>query len=396
MKPQESTYSDLLPAQRGNHTQRGIEKSQMTETKTRIGIIGVGQIGKGHVRTYMDMPHMEIAAIADIDEGEARRVAAEYGIAHVYTDFRELLARDDIEAVDVCLHNNYHMPATVAALEAGKHVFCEKPMAGAYIDAERMLTTARECGLMLSIQNREYFTNETKAAKALIDGGHLGRVYHARSTGHRRRGRPFVDGYGSPFFVKQETASGGALYDMGVYHISTVLHLLGNPDVLRISGKTYQEMAMDPARRERSGYNVEELGLGFVRLADDVTLDIIEAWAIHMNAFDGSFVVGSEGGVRLDPFGYFHSVGDLDFDSTANLAGFDRRLHGVREQGDVYDGEQQHWIAAVEGRVELLPTAEIALNCMLISEGIYLSDQLGREVSAEEVRAASVPTAAAI
>ena len=368
----------------------------MTEEKTRIGIIGVGQIGKGHVRTYMGMPHVEIAAVADVNEAEANRVAAENGIAKVYTDFRQLLARDDIAAVDVCLHNNFHMPATVAALEAGKHVFCEKPMAGAYIDAEKMLATARECGLMLSIQNREYFIDETKAAKSLIDGGYLGKLYHARSTGYRRRGRPFVDGYGSPFFVNKETASGGALYDMGVYHISTVLHLLGNPDVLRISGKTYQEIAMDAARRERSGYNVEELGLGFVRLADNITLDIIEAWAIHMNAFEGSYVVGAEGGVRLDPFGYFHSVGDLDLDSTANLKMFDFRQHKVRELGDVYDGSQQHWIAAVEGRVELLPTAEIALNCMLISEGIYLSNQLGREVSAEEVRAASVSTAAAI
>ena len=368
----------------------------MTDNKTRIGIIGVGQIGKGHVRTYKGMPHVEIAAIADIDEAEARRVAGENGIASVYSDFRELLARADIGAVDVCLHNNFHMAATVAALEAGKHVFCEKPMAGAYIDAERMLTAARERGLMLSIQNREYFSKETKAAKALIDGGHLGKLYHARSTGHRRRGRPFVDGYGSPFFVQKETASGGALYDMGVYHISTALYLLGNPEVLRISGKTYQEMAMDPARRRRSGYNVEELGLGFVRLADNITLDIIEAWAIHMNAFEGSFVVGSEGGVRLNPFGYFHSAGDLELDAAANLDSFAFRLHNVREQGDVYDGEQQHWIAAVEGRVELLPTAEIALNCMLISEGIYLSNRLGREVSAEEVKAASVSTAAEI
>ena len=368
----------------------------MTDEKTRIGIIGVGQIGKGHVRKYMAMSHVEIAAIADINEAEAQRVATENGIADVYTDFRQLLARDDIRAVDVCLHNNYHMPATVVALEAGKHVFCEKPMAGAYIDAEKMLATASKCSRMLSIQNREYFTNETKAAKSLIDAGRLGKLYHARSTGYRRRGRPFVDGYGSPLFVNKETASGGALYDMGVYHISTVLYLLGNPDVLRISGKTYQEIAIDATRRERSSYNVEELGLGFVRMGDNITLDIIEAWAIHLDAFEGSYVVGSEGGVRLDPFGYFHSAGDLDLDSTANLQMFDFRLHNVRGQGDVYDSEQEHWIAAVEGRVELLPTAEIALNCMLISEGIYLSNQLGREVSAEEVREASASTAVEI
>ncbi len=153
------------------------------------------------------------------------------------------------------------MPITVAALEAGKDVFCEKPMAGAYADAERMLQTARTGKRKLSIQISNIFDKETKAAKALIDGGHLGKLYHARSTGHRRRGRPFVDGYGSPTFVQKQNSAGGALYDMGVYHISTMLYLLGNPQILRISGKAYQETEIDPARRESSGYNVEELGL---------------------------------------------------------------------------------------------------------------------------------------
>lgn len=367
-----------------------------TSSKTRVGVIGVGQIGKHHLSNYSKMEHVEVVAVADVAEAEANRVAAMHGIPNVYTDFRKLLERDDIVAVDVCLHNNFHRPMTVAALEAGKHVFCEKPMAGAYADAEAMLEASKRTGKMLSIQNQEYFANHTKAAKSLIDGGHLGKLYHARSVGHRRRGRPYVDGYGSPAFVQKETATGGALYDMGVYHISTMLYLLGNPQVLRIAGKTYQEMPMDARRREKSGYSVEELGLGFVRLADNMTLDIIEAWAIHLDELGGSVVVGSDGGVRLNPFGFFRSVGDLDLDSTANLDRFSYRLHNVQEQGDVYDSPQHHWIAAVEGRVELLPTAEIALNCMLISEGIYRSGELGREVTAEEVREMSKSTAVAV
>jgi predicted dehydrogenase len=183
---------------------------------------------------------------------------------------------------------------------------------------------------------------------------------------------------------------------MGVYHITTILYLLGNPQILRISGKTYQEMPMDDKRREASAYNVEELGLGFVRFDGGVTLDIIEAWAIHLDRMEGSFIVGSEGGVRLEPFGYFHSVGDLDFDSTADMARFGFRLHTVRENGDAYDDPQAHWIAALQGRVELLPIAEAALNTMLISEGIYLSDSLGREVTAEEVLEMSRSTAVAV
>ncbi len=365
----------------------------MSNEKVRIGMIGVGQIGKHHLDRYRNVPNAEIVAAADINEAEARRVGEVYGIPNIYTDFRRLLERDDIDAVDVCLHNNFHMPATVAALAAGKHVYCEKPMAGSYADAERMLQAARECNRKLSIQVLDLYKPFTKAAKALIDGGHLGKVYHARSVGHRRRGRPYVDGYGSPTFVQKRNSAGGAMYDMGVYHLATILYLLDNPEVLRISGKTYQEMPMNERRQRVSGYDVEELGLGFVRMANGLTMDVIEAWAVHLDTLGGSVVLGSEGGVRLDPFGYFHSIGDLDFNATANLEGYDWRLHTVQEVGDVYDSPQHHWVAALQGRVELISTAEIALNCMLISEGIYLSDQLGQEVTAEEVRERSVSTA---
>ena len=96
--------------------------------------------------------------------------------------------------------------------------------------------------------------------------------------------------------------------------------------------------------------------------------------------------------MRLEPFGYFHSSGDLSFNSTADLGDFDYRLHNVQELGDIYDSAQHHWVAALQGRVDLLPTAELALNTMLISEGIYLSSKLGREVTVDEVRDASVST----
>lgn len=365
----------------------------MSAEKVRVGVIGVGQIGKYHLDNYQKIEGAEVVAIADVNESEANRVAGVYGIPNVYSNFRDLLARDDIQAVDVCLHNNFHAGVTIAALEAGKHVFCEKPMAGAYADAARMLQVGRDTGNMLHIQCQNIFLKEAKAAKFLIEEGHLGKVYHLRSSGHRRRGRPFVDGYGSPTFVQKQNSAGGALYDMGVYHINTMLYLVDNPTVERISGKTYQETALDERRSATSGYNVEELGLGFVRFSGGMTLDIIEAWAVHMDSFDGSMVLGSEGGVRINPFGYFRNLGDLELNSSADLGRLEWRRRTVHEVGDGYDSPQHHWIAALQGRVELIPMNEIALNTMLISEGIYLSDRLGREVTAEEVREMSVSSA---
>jgi predicted dehydrogenase len=352
----------------------------------RIGLIGAGQRAQQHLEDYQQVPGAEILAVADINEALAQRVAATFKIPNVYTDYHALLQRDDLDAVDICLHNNLHRPASVAAMEAGKDVYCEKPMAGSYADARIMYEAAQSLGRKLAIQLFTLFKPETRAARLLIDEGYLGELYHARSTGFRRRGRPYVDGYGTSTFVQKRHAAGGALYDMGVYHIAGLLYLLGNPSVSRITGKTYQKTPMDPDLERSSGYDVEELGLGFVHFTNDVTLDIIEAWAVHLDGFEGSSILGTLGGVRLDPFGYYHNLGDLEINSTVDLEQISYRWKNVHQGGDVYDSAGHHWVAALQGRVELLPSAELALNTMLISEGIYLSNQLGREVTADEVR----------
>ena len=353
----------------------------------RIGMIGVGQIGKSHLRRYAEIKEATIVAAADIDEGELERVAEEHAISGRYADYRDLLARDDLDAVDVCLHNRLHAPTTITALEAGKHVYCEKPIAASYAEGKRMVDAAAATGKWLHVQLDTLFSMATKAARRLIDDGALGRIYHARSTGYRRRGRPFVDGYGTANFVRKEVAAGGAMFDMGVYHIAQLVYLLGIPEARRITGKTYQETGMDPARREESGYNVEELGVGFVRFEDGLTLDIIEAWAAHIDPFEGSCLLGASGGIRLDPFAYYTTLTDMDVNGVIDLEALKQRWQLMDAGADAYDSSQRHWVAALQGRVELLPSATIALETMLIQEGIYLSERLGREVTREEVTA---------
>jgi predicted dehydrogenase len=361
--------------------------------QVRIGIIGCGQIAQQHMRNYHEIEGARMVVFCDANRAAAEAAAAQYGPGDVATDFREVLARDDVDAVDVCLHNNLHMPVTVAGLRAGKHVYCEKPMAGSYRDALTMRDAAQDAGKHLHIQLAKLYDNETRAARELIEGGHLGDVFHARSAGFRRRGRPYVDGYGTPNFVQKRQASGGALYDMGVYHISQVLYLLGNPPVERITGKTYQRLDMDEARRTNSGYDVEEFATGFVRFAGDRSMELTESWAANLDGFEGSYLLGSKGGVRLSPFGFFQNIGHLELRSTADLGAAQFRWHNVAGDGPFYASSQAHWIAALQGHVPLLPTAEIALSTMLVSEGIYLSQERGREVTADEVLDASVSTA---
>ncbi|MBC7235503.1 MAG: Gfo/Idh/MocA family oxidoreductase [Chloroflexi bacterium] len=364
----------------------------------RVAVIGVGQQGERHVARYTQIPEAELVAVADLDEARARAIAQRYGVPHVYTDYHDLLARDDIDAVDVVLHNRLHMPVTVEALEAGKNVYVEKPMSWCYRDAKVMYDKAKELGRMLHVQLAQLYVPGTRAAKKLIDEGYLGELYYAKSTHYRRRGRPFVDGYGTASFVNTRTAGGGAMLDVAVYHLSRMIYLLGNPELLSVSGATFQKVDnMYEDRRLSSGYNVEEFGMGFIRLAGGIVYYMEEAWAIHSDNPDHDYLYGSKGGVRIDPvvqeggqirsapIRYFTTLADIEMDGTMELRQTDWRWQQVDPKAAHYTESQRHWISAQLGLVPLLDTAGIALKTAEITEGIYLSQHLGREVTAQEI-----------
>ena len=146
-------------------------------------------------------------------------------------------------------------------------------------------------------------------------------------------------------------------------------------------------------RRANSGYDVEELGLGFVRLAGRITMAVEISWAIHYEGTESSKVLGTRGGVKLEPFGFYTTVGDMELDGSFDLKRAEFRLRSCDPTYEAYDSSQRHWVAMLQGRVPGVDTASLALKTALISEGIYLSSQLGREVTAEEVRERSVSTA---
>jgi predicted dehydrogenase len=289
------------------------------------------------------------------------------------------------------------MPLSIKVLESGRHCYCEKPMAGAYADALAMLNKAREVNKKLHIQVATLYKPQAHAAKRFIADGLLGKIYHTRSYGYRRRGRPFVDGFAEKEFNSKHWAGGGALYDMGVYHISVLLYLLGNPKVERVSGKVYQEVAMHEGRRKESGFDVEELGCGFVKFENNLTMDILESWAVHGQPFPPLMIAGNKGGLSLWDIGrengsaleYFTEAAGYPVSATVDIAAEQYRLRKINPDIAKYDAPQAHWVALLRDESEMPATAELALNTMLISEGIYQSSVLNREVSADEIAAHS-------
>jgi predicted dehydrogenase len=374
-----------------------------------IGIVGAGNRGEAHATQYADVEDAHVVAIADVDESAATALADALG-GTPYFEYRDMLQDADLDAIDVCVHNNLHRPVAVDAAAAGCHVFCEKPLAASYADAAAMVEAAREADVHLGVQNYELFSAETTAAKTLVDDGEIGEPYFARGVFSRRRGRPYVDGYGTPSFVTKDAAGGGAVIDVGTYVVGRLLYLLGNAHVERVSGATFEHTADSydadlvgdahedyEQRLEESGYDVEDAGMGFARLEDGSLLTLRAAWHMFLPD-DSDLLAGSKGGVQFDPFEYYTTASDYEATVSLDLEEFERR-HALLESESGYEpassaGQYHHWVDTIRGVAEpVVPTGEIALNSMLVMEGIYRSEAAGRELTADEIADRSESTA---
>lgn len=177
----------------------------------RVGLIGCGNIGaRGHAPAYAQVAEAELVAVCDVNIGRARQVAEATG-AEVYVDYHDLLAREDIDAVDICLPTSLHASVAVEALRHGKHVLCEKPMAVTLEEADAMIAAAREAGRVLMVGHVRRFDPRFVQVKAILEAGEVGRPVHIRRA--ERQHLPFS---GDAWYW-HPTAGGGIFLDIGVH-----------------------------------------------------------------------------------------------------------------------------------------------------------------------------------
>ena len=266
----------------------------------RIGIIGAGVIANHHADGYAHSGKARIVAAADVNEDTLNVFCDKNDVAWRFTDYRDLLALDDVDAVSVCLPPFLHAPASVDALRAGKHVLCEKPMCCTVEEAESMVSAAKEADRLLQVYYRYRFSNAARKAREIVAGGALGRIYLAKATGYRFRGRPIIDpGRAGEWFMDPEKAGAGVLFDLAGYTLDLVFWLLGFPKVKRVTCNIYQEI--DAARAREINYRVDDHAVGMLTLEDGATVWIELAKAANMDPSEtgGTRLFGSEAGLTL-------------------------------------------------------------------------------------------------
>jgi predicted dehydrogenase len=270
-------------------------------------VIGVGWAGQQHMAAYDQLPGTQVVAVAGLEETIRAELAAKYGIARQVADWQELLEIDELDAISVAVPTFLHAPITIAALERGKHVLSEKPIARNMSEARAMVEAARAAGRVLDIVFNHRQRGDIQELKRAIDAGQLGRPYYAKAWWLRRSGIPTLGSW----FTSAELAGGGPLVDIGVHVLDYALFLLGSPAVESVSASTYDLLGSSgfgsSATSRKTGasesklFDVEDLATVFMRLDDGGTLLVEASWAAHRTEGDefGITLFGTDGGAEL-------------------------------------------------------------------------------------------------
>ena len=296
----------------------------MSDGKTvKVGIIGAGKIAHVHANFYKNVPFVEVVGVADIVPGKAAEAAKAWGVPaeNAFEDYRDLLEKVQMDAVSICTFNQAHRAPTVDALEAGKHILLEKPMAATFEDAQAIMRAWKAAGdRILMVGFQPDFSSEHMAAFDIVRSGTLGDVYYGEAVTCRRWGIP------GGTFMKKWSAGAGTLVDTGVYAIHTMLTLMGNPKPVAVSamttnvlGKAYKGVGYGwGGAWKAEDLEVEEFASAFVRFENGAVMVLKTSWAVNADSMGVPFVLGTKGGLSLEPLTVYvnQGLGDLNLTST--------------------------------------------------------------------------------
>jgi len=354
--------------------------------KLKVGIIGVGGIANGkHMPSLAKIKEVEMVAFCDIIEERAIEGAKKYGTpdAKVFTDYRDLLAMEEIDVVHVLTPNSSHSPITVAALEAGKHVMCEKPMAKNSAEARAMLEAAKRTGKKLTIGYQNRFRPDSLYLKKVCEAGDLGEIYFAKALAIRRRAVPTWG-----VFLDEEKQGGGPLIDIGTHALDLTLWMMNNYEPEMVVGTTYHKLGQKENAANAWGpwdpkkFTVEDSAFGFIKFKNGATVILESSWALNSLQVGEAMTVlcGTEAGADMldglringERFSKLYttkpelSAGGVDF-----------------YEGDAIsaaDLEARMWIDNILNDTEPLTKPEQALVVTEILEAIYKSAATGQPV----------------
>jgi len=352
--------------------------------KLKVGIIGVGAIGTVHVESYQATGQAEVAAICDIDAAKLAKVGDKFNVKSRFEDYHRML-ESDIDAVSVCVGNALHREVAIEALQAGKHVLLEKPMAMNAAEAADIAAAGEKAKGILQIAMCQRQNRSGQILREYVEAGLLGEIYHIRTVMIRRRGIPGLGGW----FTTKAESGGGPMIDLGVHWFDMAMWLSGRWNPTAVSAKTYAkfgplmgdykyvEMWAGPPRLD-GVFDVEDYSAGFVRFGDTASMSFEIVWAA--NTEDQSFVeiLGDKGGARV-----LGGKGlTIRTEHNGRVADITPQ-YAERGISELYVAQAETFLAACRGERAPLVPGEQGVVVMKLIDAIYASSDAGKEVAVE-------------
>lgn len=348
-------------------------------SKLKIGLIGTGGIARGcHIPGFKSMPdNCEILWACDVNEESAHSAAGEHGIPRVTTNYHDILNDPEVDAVSITTPNKFHMQPTIDALNAGKHVLCEKPLAMNADEARRMCRAAADSGKILQVALQQRFTSEGQFMKNFIETGEMGDIYYARAQALRRRGVP---AWG--VFIDKEQQGGGPLIDIGVHILDFTLFLMGYPKPVSASGAAWNKLGTNPdlfnfwGDYDRAKFTVEDFAVGFIRFENGAVITLESSFMGNMDGSPyGTQVYGTRAGAEIK----FNADKPVRIFTERDRQLWDMTPANLPHVPSAHTAEIQAFVNAIqEGKESPVP----GLNGLILNaifDALYRSAETGKE-----------------
>ncbi|WP_099092786.1 Gfo/Idh/MocA family protein [Bacillus weihaiensis] len=333
-------------------------------SKLRLGIIGVGGIATGrHIPSFQSLTEdCVITAVSDVNKERAEEVSRTYSVEHVFENYEEMF--EHVDAVCICTPNKFHADITIAALEAGVHVLCEKPMALTGEECERMLDASKRNDKVLAIAYHYRFMKNAQAAKKMME--EVGTPLVTRVKALRRRKVP---GWG--VFTNKSLQGGGSLIDYGCHLLDLAIWLMGSPKFVTVNGSTYNVLSKTPNSVNQWGsfdhetFDVDDHVTAYVTFENGASLLLETSWAANiLDDEEHVSISGSEGGLNVFP---------LELYTTKNGMLFNSQAAWIPGEDQVGIAQAKNFVDACLGRDEFIVKPEEALRVSQIIDQIYQS-----------------------
>ena len=355
---------------------------------TRVGVIGAGGMLQYHAPGFRQGGG-ELVAIADVNKEAAQASADEWNVSQVFGNTEELLD-SDIDAVSIIVPNKFHAPLAIQALEAGKHVFCEKPPALNAGEVEEMIAAAEKSGKVLMFNFNNRARPESQAMMKHIADGTVGRINSAQAQWIRRTGIPGFGGW----FTTKELSGGGPVIDL-LHMIDLALYFMGYPEPAHVLGQTFDDFITDKAFKGPWGIpdnadgktDVEAAAHGFVTFKSGQVLSLRNSWAEMIEREVVSVVFqGSRAGGRVERLFGSDGLDDTAIDTCELYTQEEGKSVNQKIETEPCEdmgriASAANFVETIEGTAAPLNTPREALKLMQIIDALYQSAETGAPVA---------------